>query len=110
VPVRDLLLTLGPGQRHLVGVDDDDEVAAVDVRGEGGLVLAAQQRGSVAGQAAQNDVSRVNDVPGAHGIVGFGSVRTHCRKPSFLCWSTGLTAHRQDESWMCRSPRSLLRW
>jgi hypothetical protein len=36
---------LSPVRATLLGVDDDDEVAGVDVRGEGRLVLAAQQVG-----------------------------------------------------------------
>ena len=38
-----LLVELLAGENGLVGVDDDDKVAAVDVGGEGGLVLTAEQ-------------------------------------------------------------------
>jgi hypothetical protein len=43
VPVEDFALGLAAGQADLLGVDDDDVVAAIDVRGEGRLVLAAQR-------------------------------------------------------------------
>ena len=65
VAVGLLLLALRAGQRHLAGVDDDDEVTGVDVRRERRLVLAPQQDGDLAGQAAEHDVGRVDDVPAA---------------------------------------------
>jgi hypothetical protein len=43
VVVGELLGQLVGGEHDLVGVDDDDVVAAVDVGGEVGAVLAAQQ-------------------------------------------------------------------
>src|SRR6185437_16610671 len=45
VPVEHFTLGLAAGEAHLLGVDDDDVVAAIDVRGEHRLVLAAQARG-----------------------------------------------------------------
>src|SRR5258708_15432279 len=45
VPVEDLALGLAAGQADLIGVDDDNVVAAIDVRGERRLVLAAQPHG-----------------------------------------------------------------
>src|SRR5579863_7721583 len=39
VVVIDLVVPLAAGQHHLLGVDDDDIVAVVDMRREGGLVL-----------------------------------------------------------------------
>jgi hypothetical protein len=41
VVVVDFLLALSPGKGDLGGVDDDDIVAIIDVRGEAWLVLAA---------------------------------------------------------------------
>ena len=81
VAVGLLLLELGAGEGDLLGVDDDDEVATVDVRGEGRLVLAAQQDRGLAREAAQHDVRRVDDVPGASDLarlrgVGAQSVLT----------------------------------
>ncbi len=42
VPVEDCRRRLVAGQHDLLGVDDDDVVAAIHVRREAGLVLAAQ--------------------------------------------------------------------
>ncbi len=44
VPVELVLVELLAGQLHLVGIDDDDVVAHVHMRGEGRQVLAAQAR------------------------------------------------------------------
>ena len=46
VMIIGLLLELLARENRLVGVDDDDEIAAVNVRGEVNLVLAAQKLGS----------------------------------------------------------------
>ena len=72
-----LLLELGAGEGDLVGVDDDDEVAGVDVRGEGRLVLAAQEDGGLAREAAEHDVGRVDDVPRARDLARLRGVGTH---------------------------------
>src|SRR5690606_12359251 len=77
VAVGDLVLTLAPGERDLVGVDDDDEVTSIDVRREGGLVLAPQQRGGLARETTEDDVGSVDDVPVALSLAGLGGVRTH---------------------------------
>src|SRR3546814_12592406 len=37
-----LVLRLAAGELHLLDIDDDNVIAAIDVRGEAGLVLAAQ--------------------------------------------------------------------
>src|SRR3954447_9963087 len=44
VTVVELLVEVVARELHLVGVDDDDEVARVAMRREGGLVLAAEAR------------------------------------------------------------------
>jgi hypothetical protein len=79
VPVGLLLLTLVAGQGDLLGVDDDDEVTGVDVRGEGRLVLAAQQRGRLRRETPEDDVTRVDDVPATNDVAGLGGVRAHGR-------------------------------
>src|SRR5471032_382440 len=45
VAVVDFLLAFSPAEHHFGGVDDDDVVTVVDVRGVSGLVLAAQPHG-----------------------------------------------------------------
>jgi len=75
VAVGLLLDQLGAGQGNLVRVDDDDEVAGVNVRGEGRLVLAAQQDRGLGGETSEDDVGRVDDVPRASYLAGLGGVR-----------------------------------
>jgi hypothetical protein len=52
VPVVGLVLTLVAGEDDLVGVDDDDVVAAVDMRGVAGEMLAAEAAGEDRREAA----------------------------------------------------------
>jgi hypothetical protein len=66
-----LLLELAARQLHLRRVDHDDEVAGVDVRREGRLVLPAQHRRDAAREATQGKVGRVDHPPLALG----GSLR-----------------------------------
>jgi hypothetical protein len=77
VAVGHLGLALVAGQRDLVGVDHDHEVARVDVRGVHRLVLATQERGSLGGEPAEHDVGRVDDVPLTLDVAGLGAVRAH---------------------------------
>ena len=55
-----LLLALAAGEDHLVGVDDDDVVAAVDMGREGRLVLAAQTHGHERSETADDEALRVD--------------------------------------------------
>ena len=50
-------------QHDLIGVDDNDIVASVHMRGEGRFVLAAQDFGNFCGQTAQSFIGRVHNVP-----------------------------------------------
>jgi hypothetical protein len=53
-----------PVKLHLVGVDDDDMVAAIDVRGEARLVLAAQDVGDDrTGEAADDQAVGIDQMP-----------------------------------------------
>src|SRR4051812_22517992 len=63
VPVELLFLGLVAGQLHLAGIDDDDVVAVIDVRGVGRLVLAAQPVGHDRREAAENDALGVDQDP-----------------------------------------------
>jgi len=70
------ILVLGPLlARHLalVGVDDDDVVTAVNVRGVIGFVLAAQQLCHLRAQATQNLVGSIDYHPFL--LNGFGICR-----------------------------------
>src|SRR5580700_8393723 len=82
VPVGVLLLQLAAGQRDLGRVDHDDEVAGVDVRREDRLVLAPQQHGHVAGQAAEHDVRSVDDVPPTRNVTVLRAECAHSPEPS----------------------------
>lgn len=73
VPVE-LLVQLGAGQDGLITVDDDDVVAAIDVRGENDFVFAAQQNSCLGGNAAQRLASGIQDIPLALDLAGFANV------------------------------------
>ena len=83
VPVELLALALVAGDGDLVGVDDDDEVAGIDVRGVDRLVLPAQELRGLAGQATEHDVGRVDDVPGAGDVGRLGAEGAHADASSF---------------------------
>jgi hypothetical protein len=84
VAVGQLLLELLTRERDLVGVHDDDEVTRVDVVGEGGLVLATQERSGVRSQAAENDVSGVDDDPVTLDLAGLRGVSARHDSAAFL--------------------------
>src|ERR1700748_1042292 len=54
VLVVGLLLALATGEDRMLRVDDDDVVAAINVRGVGREVLAAQAHGDDGGETADN--------------------------------------------------------
>jgi hypothetical protein len=61
--VINLLVALAAGEHHLLGVDDDDVVAVVDMGREGRLVLAAQAHGDDRRQAADDQALGVDEQP-----------------------------------------------
>src|SRR3546814_198892 len=63
VPVIDLARQLVAGEAHLVRVDDDDVVTAIDVRGEARLVLAAQDIGDDRRRATDHQAIGIDDMP-----------------------------------------------
>ena len=63
VAVVDLLVQLAASELHLVGVQDDDEVAAVDVRGVVRTMLAAKTHGDERGETANNGVLGIDHDP-----------------------------------------------
>ena len=73
----ELLLQLLAGQNGLLGVDDDDEIAAVSVRGVLGLMLAAQQSGSGGSGLTEGLASRVQNVPLADDVALVGHKSGH---------------------------------
>jgi hypothetical protein len=103
VGVGKLLLALVAGEGDLAGVDDDDEVTSVDVRREGGLVLATEQGRHVGGEAAQDDVGRVDDVPVTLDVAGLRGVRTHGRSLRFVSSMSSAQEPASDKSFGLRS-------
>ena len=59
-------------QHDLVGIDDDDKVAGVGVRGVLGLVLATQNHGSLGGKAAKGNAVSVDEHPLALDLAWLG--------------------------------------
>ena len=72
-----LLVSLRPGELDLGGVDHDDEVAAVHVRREGRLVLAADELGHGAGQPAERHAGGVDHMPVVADVVRRGGKGLH---------------------------------
>ena len=54
---------LFPRESHFVGVDNDDVIAAVDVRSVAGLVLAAQDFRHLRREPPEHCICRVDQVP-----------------------------------------------
>ena len=71
VVVVDLLVALAAGEDHLVGVDDDDVVAAVDMGRVGRLVLAAQPHRHDRGEPADDEALRIDHHPLLVDVGGF---------------------------------------
>src|SRR5262249_45923461 len=63
VMVVDLLLHLASGEHNLLGVDDDDIVAAIDVGRVGRFVLAAQPQRNERSEAADDEPAAVDQHP-----------------------------------------------
>jgi hypothetical protein len=74
VPVVHLLVELVTGDADLLRVDDDDEVAGVDVRGVLRLVLAAQRVRDRGRQAPEGLPLGVDEVPLARDLSRLGGV------------------------------------
>jgi len=87
VPVEDLLLLLAPGQADPLGVDHDDVVPRVHVRGVDGLVLATEDLGHLGSEPAQHGALGVDHVPAAFDVARLrreglhGLSRSHNRRP-----------------------------
>src|SRR4051794_37894607 len=78
VPVEDVVIALVARQANLLGIYHDDVVAAVDMRGIEGLVLAAQDIGDDARHAAEDEAFRVDYKPL---LIDFGRLQgqgLHC--------------------------------
>src|SRR5690606_4687474 len=72
------------GYLHFLGIDDNDEVASVNVRGVFGLVLTAQAGSDFSGETTKGLASGVDDEPVMLYVGGF------CTKGFHLTASGGL--------------------
>jgi len=72
-----LLFYLLAGQNDLVGIDNDDEIAGIDVRRVGWLVTTAQLISDLDGQTAQDLILGVDDDPIAFDGFLFGEKCFH---------------------------------
>src|SRR6516162_5012048 len=63
IPAKEAVLPFVAGERYLLGIDDDDVVAAIHVRGVGRFVLAAQPIGDERGKAPQHQPFGVDQQP-----------------------------------------------
>src|SRR5690242_3366747 len=79
----DLLLALPAGEQDLFCVDDDDIVSAIDVRGVGRLVLAAQPQRDHARQPPDNKARRVDEHPLFLNLGGLGRKGFHGAGPYY---------------------------
>ena len=80
----DLVGPLLAGDRDLLRVDDDDEVAGVAVGRVLRLALAAQHVGDLGRQPAQGLAVGVDDVPVSLAVGGLGDVGLHMRAKAAL--------------------------
>ena len=67
----DLVSLLVPGEASLLGIDDDNEVAGINVRCEDGLMFAAEEAGSLDSDFSDNLVLGIDDVPRALDVSWF---------------------------------------
>lgn len=67
------------GKPHLGGIDHNHEITCVEVRGERGLVLPAQDVGQRRGEPAKDLAVRIHDVPRSLDLAFGGNRRSHVR-------------------------------
>src|SRR5262245_19418835 len=79
VAVVDLVLELAARDADLLGVDDDEEIARIDVRRVNGLVLAAQPMRERSRQATERLALGIDEVPVASNGLWVGRDGFHVR-------------------------------
>jgi len=94
VVIVHLLIALAAGEDHLVGVDDNDVVAAVDVGRIGGLVLAAQAHRHDRGETAHDEALRVDQNPLLLDLGGLQRSRLHRVDPRCELRSSQALKHK----------------
>src|ERR1700736_1752347 len=91
----ELRAQLVAGHADLLGIHDDDVVAAVHVRGVLGLVLAAQAHGHVAREAPERLAAGVDYEPVATDRLRSGEYRAHHYRSQ---WGGGRKARKCTQS------------
>src|SRR5208337_1045082 len=79
--VIDLVLHLVAGEDDLLRIDDDDMVAVVHMRGEGGLMLAAKAHGDDGCDAADNQALGIDQNPLFLNVRWFCGIGSHGSSP-----------------------------
>ena len=77
VTVVGLFSGLFTGKTQLLGINDDDVVARIDMRRVFRLVLATQAQGNLAGQTAENLVGGIDHIPVALDFKRLGRESLH---------------------------------
>lgn len=77
VVMVDLLLRLSSGQNHLVRIDHNDIVAAIDMWCKNRAMLAAQAQRNQRGEATDDEPLRVDEHPFLFDLADFGRVSGH---------------------------------
>jgi hypothetical protein len=101
MPIIGLLAALVAGQRHLLGVDHDHVVAAVDVRRIHGLVLAAQPGRDQRGEPAEHEPVGIDQAPAAADVLGRGGEGLH--RIGAQAFRSGLTVFRSAKRSITRA-------
>src|SRR5258708_32042960 len=83
-------LALVTGDVDSLGVDHNDEVAGVEVRRVGCLVLALEHLRDVAGQPSQRLPVGIYQVPAGPQLRGLWGVSLHLHGPAATAYSTGI--------------------
>ena len=77
MPIEDVVGAFVAGQLDLLGIDDDDIVAAIHMGCEGGLVLAAQPHRDDRGESAQDQAVGIDQQPFLVDVRRFGGKGFH---------------------------------
>src|SRR5205085_1887985 len=75
---------LAAGDLHLLGVEDDDEIAGIHVRGVRRLMFTLEDERDPGRESAENLPAGVDDVPVSGNLARLGHVRTHVQFLSSL--------------------------
>jgi hypothetical protein len=65
------------GEANFIGVDNDDEIAGIDVRSENGFGFATEEIGGAHGNSAEDLVLGIDEPPFAGNLVRFGRESLH---------------------------------